>query len=43
MISPHPPDVQEQTWQAITEATRDAAGDGPVHFENVVLMASGRA
>jgi enediyne biosynthesis protein CalE5 len=43
MINPHPPDVQEQTWQAITDATRDAAGDGPVRLENVVLMAAGRA
>jgi hypothetical protein len=44
MISPHPPEVQEETWQAITDATRDAAGgDGPVRFENVVLMATGRA
>jgi enediyne biosynthesis protein CalE5 len=43
MINPHPPDVQEQTWQAITDATRDAAGDGSVRLENVVLMAAGRA
>ena len=43
MINPHPPDVQEQTWQAITDATRDAAGDGTVRLENVVLMAAGRA
>ena len=43
MINPHPPDVQEQTWQAITDAVRDAAGDGPVRLENVVLMAAGRA
>jgi enediyne biosynthesis protein CalE5 len=43
MINPHPPDVQEQTWQAISDATRDAAGDGPVRLENVVLMAAGRA
>jgi SAM-dependent methyltransferase len=43
MINPHPPDVQEQTWQAITDAVRDAAGDGPVRLSNVVLMAAGRA
>ncbi len=43
MLAPHPPDVQEQTWAAITEAVREAAGDGPVELPNVVLMASGRA
>lgn len=44
MISPHPPDVQEQTWSAITEATREkAGGDGPLTLENQVLLASGRA
>jgi enediyne biosynthesis protein CalE5 len=43
MINPQPPDVQEETWGAITEAVREAAGDGPVNLSNVVLMASGRA
>jgi enediyne biosynthesis protein CalE5 len=43
MINPHPPEVQEETWQAITDAVRDAAGDGPVRLSNVVLMAAGRA
>src|SRR5262245_8655170 len=43
MINPQPPDVQEETWNAITEAVRDAAGDGPVRLANVVLLASGRA
>jgi SAM-dependent methyltransferase len=43
MIAPHPEDVQEATWAAITEAIRDAAGDGPVEFTNVVLLAAGRA
>jgi enediyne biosynthesis protein CalE5 len=43
MINPHPPEVQEETWNAITEAVREAAGDGPVRLSNVVLMASGRA
>jgi SAM-dependent methyltransferase len=43
MINPQPPEVQEETWQAITDAVRDAAGDGPVRLENVVLMAAGRA
>jgi SAM-dependent methyltransferase len=43
MINPQPPDVQEETWGAITEAVREAAGDGRVNLSNVVLMASGRA
>jgi SAM-dependent methyltransferase len=43
MINPQPPDVQEETWAAITEAVREAAGDGAVRFSNVVLLASGRA
>lgn len=43
MIDPHPQDVQDETWAAITEAIREHAGDGPVSLENVVLMAVGRA
>lgn len=43
IIAPHPQDVQDATWAAITEAVRDAAGDGPVTFSNVVLLAVGRA
>jgi SAM-dependent methyltransferase len=43
MINPHPPEVQVATWNAITDAVREAAGDGPVRLSNVVLMASGRA
>jgi SAM-dependent methyltransferase len=43
MLAPHPQDVQDETWAAITEATREAAGDGPVRFSNLVLMAAGRA
>jgi enediyne biosynthesis protein CalE5 len=43
MINPHPPEFQEETWNAITDAVREAAGDGPVRLSNVVLMASGRA
>jgi len=42
MIAPHPPDVQEATWGAITEAVREQTGDS-VTFTNLVLMASGRA
>src|SRR3954447_26387414 len=41
MMASHPPDVQEQTWAAITEAAREYTGaDGRVTFENVVLLAS---
>lgn len=44
LIAPHPPDVQERTWAAITEATRQvAADDGTVRFTNLVLMAAGRS
>lgn len=43
MIAPHPPDVQDETWAAITEAIRNAAGAGAVSLSNVALLASGRA
>ena len=43
MIDPHPEDVQDETWEAITEAAREAAGDGPITLTNRVLMAAGRA
>jgi SAM-dependent methyltransferase len=44
MIAKHPPEAQEQTWDAITEAVRDrAAPDGKVRLDNLVLLASGRA
>jgi SAM-dependent methyltransferase len=43
LIAPHPPDVQEAAWAAITEATRKEAGDGPVRLTNQVLLASGSA
>ena len=44
MIDPHPQDVQEEAWAAITEAIREAVGgDGPVSFSNRALLASGRA
>jgi hypothetical protein len=44
MIAPHPPDVQEETWAAITEAIREiAADDGKVSGANLALLASGRA
>jgi ubiquinone/menaquinone biosynthesis C-methylase UbiE len=44
MLAPHPQDVQDETWAAITEAIREEAGeDGPVRLTNLVLLASGRA
>jgi SAM-dependent methyltransferase len=44
MIDPHPQDVQDATWAAITEAIAEHAGDdGRVSLTNVVLLASGRA
>ncbi len=44
MLAPHPQEMQDQTWTAITEATREAAADsGAVRFSNLVLLAGGRA
>jgi SAM-dependent methyltransferase len=43
MIDPHPEEVQEETWAAITEATREAAGSGKVSLTSLALMAAGRA
>jgi enediyne biosynthesis protein CalE5 len=44
MIEPHPPDVQEETWAAITAAARErVAEDGTLRLTNQVLMAAGRA
>jgi hypothetical protein len=44
MLEPHPPEVQEETWAAITEAARErAADDGAVRLSNLALLAVGRA
>lgn len=44
LIAPHPPEVQEEVWNLITEAARGHAGeDGSVKLSNLVLLASGRA
>lgn len=44
MIAPHPQEVQDETWTAITEAIREAAGDsGVVRLSNLVLLAAGGA
>ena len=44
MIAPRPPDVQAQTWDAITDAFQaHASDDGSVTLSNLVLLAAGRA
>ena len=44
MIAPHPPEVQDETWAAITDAIRDATGgDGRMRLTNLVLLAVGTA
>jgi len=44
MVAPHPQEVQDETWAAIGEAVREAAGGGEaVSFSNLVLLAAGRA
>jgi hypothetical protein len=44
MIEPHPPEVQEATWAAITEAAAEHADkDGNVRLSNRALIAAGSA
>jgi SAM-dependent methyltransferase len=44
IIDPHPEEVQDETWAAITDAIRETvADDGKVTLTNLVLLASGRA
>ena len=44
IIDPHPQEVQDETWVAITEATRQAAADdGAVRLSSLALLAVGRA
>jgi len=44
MIAPHPQQVQDETWAAITDAIREAAADvGAVRLSNLALLAAGRA
>jgi enediyne biosynthesis protein CalE5 len=43
LIEPHPKDVQDETWAAITDAVRSTADDGGVRLSNLALLASGRA
>jgi SAM-dependent methyltransferase len=44
MLKPHPPEVQQQAWQAVTDTARGHADDdGIVRFTNLVLVAAGQA
>ena len=44
LMADHPPEVKEETWDAVVEASREHAGDdGTVHLTNLVLLAVGRA
>jgi len=44
IIDPHPQEVQDETWAAITDAIRgEAADDGAVRLSNLALLAVGRA
>jgi SAM-dependent methyltransferase len=44
MIDPHPPEVQDRAWAAITQAIGERADDhGAIRLTNRVLLASGRA
>jgi hypothetical protein len=40
----HPPEVQQDAWQAVTDAARShASEDGKVRLTNLVLVAAGQA
>jgi ubiquinone/menaquinone biosynthesis C-methylase UbiE len=44
LMKSHPPEVQDETWAAITDAMRaHAVDDGKVRMKNLVLLAAGRA
>jgi SAM-dependent methyltransferase len=44
IIDPHPQEVRDQTWAAITDAIRQmAADDGAVRLTSLALLAAGRA
>jgi SAM-dependent methyltransferase len=44
LLAPHPQEVQDETWAAITEAVRERAADGgAVSLSNIALLAVGRA
>jgi SAM-dependent methyltransferase len=44
LLATFPPDVQEESWAAITEAARErAGGDGPFALSNLAFVAAGGA
>ena len=43
LLKPHPEEVQEETWAAITEAVGDYVEDGRVRMVNLALVAAGSA
>ena len=44
LLAPHPPEVQDETWAAITEAVRAQSGDGgKLRQKNLALIAAGTA
>ena len=44
IIDPHPPEVRDETWAAITDAIRQQTDDdGAVRLSNLALLAAGRA
>ena len=44
LVKPHPPEVQQQVWQAVTDSARaHASDDGSVRLTNLVLVAAGRS
>jgi SAM-dependent methyltransferase len=44
LVKPHPPEVQQQVWQAVTDSARAHASDhGTVRLTNLVLVAAGRS
>ena len=44
LVKPHPNEVQQQVWQAVTDSAREhASDDGSVRLTNLVLVAAGRA
>jgi hypothetical protein len=43
LLKPHPEEVQEETWAAITEAVREYAEDGAIRMRNLALIAAGSA
>ena len=44
LLKPYPPEVQQQVWEAVTDAARaHASEDGSLRLTNLVLVAAGRA